>query len=280
MPAVVVRTPARRAPTAITGAVRRTAVAVLLLILTACGGADGEPADDASAATAGAATAAGRRGAAEVAERYFSALAQIDYATMADLSTGLAHTAARYGLQVLAADPDAFTARDLEVVEPLVAVDGSDELDGLLDLTTKGLGGTPLRISEIRVEPAGDGWVVADYARDGRPLAEVFRDLEVEIVTDDLELRADLVLTDPVAGVLLLPVTITAGGEAVSVDADTTTAGAARVPLTEGAGRVGAGEEAVLALTFGDVADPAALDAVQLGLLVGRRALTLDVPLR
>lgn len=252
------------------------AAALLTLLVTACGSPAGE------GIAVGAATDAvfADEEVTGAAEAYFQALADLDYRTMETLSTGLANTAARYGLQVLAADPDAFGAREVEVVEPLQVRSGSPILDGALDLESKGLPGPPLRIRDVTMATTGDGHLVEGYTRDGRTLEEVFRDLDIDMTVDGATVSADLVLTDPIQGVVLLPVTVQAEGLPVQVGADGSRLADGGPPLADGGGTVEAGDEAVFALTFRDVADPGSVSAVELVIVVGEQSTKLLVPLQ
>lgn len=244
----------------------RRAVAALAAVLLLAGCSSGP---DPSAQTA-------------VAEDYFTALAEADYDRMAELSTGLARTAALYGQQVLMADPDAFSPRDLEVVDPL-AVGEDGHLDGALDLRTKGLDDGGLRITDITMGEGDDGgWLVADYARDGRPLSEVFRPIAAAEAGEGHAVAATVVLTDEDAALLLVPVVVTAGAQDVTVDpAMTSVSGQASTSVSlEGDPVVAAGSEGVVAVVVRDLPDPARAMTLVLGLQVGGTPVAVALDLR
>ncbi len=246
---------------------RRLLMGLLLLGLVAggCAGDDAGPGEEALAA----------------AETYFTALADADYDAMAAVSTGLALTAARYGQQVLVADPDAFGPRDLVEVTPLAVGDG-EELDGALELRTKGLDDGGLRITDIAMAADGDGWLVADYARDGRPLSEVFRPLAASAEGGGWQVSATVALTDVDGQVLLVPIAVSAGDVEVEVVPDATSLVGATAPgavEVVGAGAVSFDSEGVMALVFRDVADPTAATAIDIGLLVQGSPVTATLPL-
>lgn len=209
---------------------------------------------------------------------YVEALAEADYDTMAAVSVGPANVAARYGQQVLLADPRAFGSRDLEILQPLNVPDGGDgsALDGSLELTTKGIDGAPLRIGNIRMEPTSDGWAISSYDRDGRGIGELFHDVTAgpHVLTVDginvATASASILLTDVGDDVVLLPIAITAGPGGVTVIAERSafTVGDRIVEVTEitGPETVEPQSEAIVLVIARDVDDPGDTNHVSIGL--------------
>ncbi|WP_157965460.1 hypothetical protein [Euzebya rosea] len=177
------------------------------------------------------------------ATTYVQALAAADYDTMASVSTGSANDAARYGQQVLLADPEAFSSRDLVVLEPLMVPDQGDGtvLDGELELSTKGISGAPLRIDTITMLATADGWKVDGYDRDGRNTAELFHNVTTgphQLAFDGVDvasIHATVLLTDAAEDVVLLPISVTAGPQAVTIvpERSTFTLGGRRIPVSD-----------------------------------------------
>ena len=182
-------------------------------------------------------------GAVAAATAYVQALAATDYDTMASLSVGSANDAARYGQQVLLADPEAFSSRDLVVLEPLAVPDGGDGtyLDGELELSTKGISGAPLRINTITMLSTADGWKVDGYDRDGRSTAELFRNVSTgphQLAFDGVDvasISATVLLADVAEDVVLLPIAVTAGAHNVTIvpERSTFTLGGRQIQVTD-----------------------------------------------
>lgn len=153
----------------------------------------------------------GPPGAARAVEDYFVAFAESRWRIMAGVSTGAARQYADYQVAgERAVNPPAQDGFAFELDVGAATVD--DDTVRFGGEAVFALAGGDTRFRGFTVVADGDGWLLADYVRDGRPLRDFVAGVDGVATVGAVEVRADVAFRDPSSGNLNVPVAITNAG--------------------------------------------------------------------